>query len=600
MAFVGTYCSDSDTEGFKNIQIPAEELSASIAADELNHTIHFNATQSWEASVQEVSRADSWITIYPTSGEAGENQIEVTLTENTGNQSREATITITCGGERITITITQRAIGEPGPDEPQRPEFPEIPHKNRPTYIEISEYESYNQGKDEYSNNYYAELNYYDHTQLGSLSYYQYDQGNKDRISASYETGEELDLITKEIAMTQHYIEIKKNRYGILTCSEGDSLWFYQLSAGGLIKRTTNRDGVIFQRFTYNADGTLASSTFTNPYDPEDNYQTKMTWQDGNLTSIQTTGNNKDQGTVTYTYTEHLNPWVGVDIGAIVLTGLEEFYTIIGSCGITTKNLPATSTDNEGITTTYEYTFDGEGRVSTIIATSSNGGDRYERTYILHYGEPAPYRPAYISYLTKQEVVESGALYYTFNPETPDEHFYSVNQYTSYAIIRSYFSDEPSKNKTEYRTISILAEPEGGSQLEPIYLSQEDVDNFGIVSTSLQEIELGEGVTNPHRFVYTIQYNCFSVELVAEVFYPSCTFFNTGTGLFEEYMMLMLPMTEECFILEKPQLNKLETGDPNMDEYYYTQDYLFQINEMAEPSEHDYQRVERHIYVTKE
>ena len=49
-----------------------------------------------------------------------------------------------------------------------------------------------------------------------------------------------------------------------------------------------------------------------------------MTWQEGNLMSIQTSGNNKDQGSATFTYTEYPNPWVGIDVGAIALTDLEE------------------------------------------------------------------------------------------------------------------------------------------------------------------------------------------------------------------------------------------------------------------------------------
>lgn len=601
MALIGTCCTDSDTEGLKNIVIQDGELNASIAADELNHTISFAATQSWEASVRETSRADSWISIYPTSGEAGENEIEVTLTENTGEQSREAVITIVCGGEQTTITITQRAVGEPGPDpdpdDPKRPEFPEVSPENRLTYIEISEVESYNQGKDEYENNYYASLTYDDQGQLVSLNNYVFDREMKDRLSASFETT--LEWSAEDITMSEKYIEITRNGDGISTPSKGEWDQIYQLNAGGLITNTTDPDGAT-QRFTYNADGTLASATFTNPYDSEDNYHVTMTWQNGNLTSIQTTGSDKEQGTVTYTYTEHLNPWAGIDVGAIALTDLEEINMVIGSCGITTKNLPANSTDDEGVITTYEYTFDGEGRVSTIIATSSDDGDLYKCTYTLHYGEPAPAKPDYIPYLTKQEVVDEGTLPYTFNPETPDEHTYSVNQYTSYATIRSTLSDGTTKEKTEYREISIWAAPEGGSLLESIDLSQEDVDNFGIVSTSLQEVDLGEGVVNPHRFIYTIQYNCFSVELIAEVYYPSCSIFNTKTGLIEEHMMPMLPMTEECFVLQDPQMDKLEGGDPSMDEYYYIQNYLFQINKAIEPSEHDYQRAERHIYVMKE
>ena len=602
MAFVGTYCSDSDTEGFKNIQIPAEELSASIAADELNHTIHFNATQSWEASVQEVSRADSWITIYPTSGEAGENQIEVTLTENTGNQSREATITITCGGERITITITQRAAGEPGPgpdpDEPQRPEYPEVAPENRLTYIEVSMHERYNQGGEyrEYTSKHDATLTYDDQGELSSLGYYAFDEEQTDKLSYSEETA--LKWSSQKISTTSQYVEIRKNGYGIATPYRGEYSQDYLLSAGGLITDSTDPDGGI-QTFTYNADGTLASTTYTSSYDPSNNYQSTMTWQEGNLMSIQTSGNSKDQGNTTFTYTEYPNPWAGIDVGAIALTDLEEVNMLIGSCGITTKNLPASRTEGDELST-YEYTFDGEGRVSTIVITRTEGTDRFECTYTLHYGPASvPPRPDYITYLTKQEIVDEGTLPYTFDPETPDQHSYSVNAYTSYATIRSTFSDGTFDEQTEYRTINIWPMTESGPSLDYIFVSQEDIDNFGIVSTSLQDLTSSEDLYNPHRFVYTIQYNCFSVDLTLEFYYPWCSVFNAETGLIEDHKMPMLPITKECFILQEPVIT-LTTVEPEQTEYQYEQTYLFQINQAISPSENDYQLLLRFMYVKNE
>lgn len=599
MALAGIRCSESDPEGFQNIQIPAEELDASIAADELNHTISFNATQSWTASVQETTRAESWITIYPTSGEAGENRIEVTLTENTGTQSREATITIVCGGEQITITITQRAVGEPDPDpdpnEPQRPEFPEVTPENRLAYIEIAIHEYYNQNQ-EYTSKHLATLAYDDQGQLYRLGYYTFDEERTDRLSSSDETT--LEWSSEKISTTNQYMEIGKNNYGISIPYRGEHSQDYQLSAGGLITSTTDPDGGI-QRFTYNTDGTLASSTFTDPYDPEENYQTTMTWQDGNLMSIQTTGSNKDQGSATFTYTEYSNPWAGIDVGAIAFTELEEVNLLIGSCGITSRNLPASRTEESEVTT-YEYTFDGEGRVSTIAMTTTDGGDRSEYTYTLHYGSTSvPSLPDYIPYLTKQEIVDEGTLPYTFDEETPDQHSFNVNSYTSYATIRSTLSDGTSGEQTEYRTISIWPMVEGSPVLEYIFVSQEDIDNFGIVSTSLQEIDLGEGVINPHRFVYTIQYNCFSVDLVAEVYYPSCTIFNTETGLTEEHMMPMIPLTKECFTLQEPVITRTSV-EPEQTEYQYEQIYLFQINQAISPTESDYQQLLRNMYVKTE
>ena len=82
LALGGGSCSDSETDEFQNILIPQDNLSASISADVLSHTIGFETTQSWTASVRETSRAESWISINPTSGDAGKHTITVTLTEN--------------------------------------------------------------------------------------------------------------------------------------------------------------------------------------------------------------------------------------------------------------------------------------------------------------------------------------------------------------------------------------------------------------------------------------------------------------------------------------------------------------------------------------
>lgn len=56
---LGGSCSDSETDEFQNILIPQDNLSASISADVLSHTIGFETTQSWTASVRETSRAES-------------------------------------------------------------------------------------------------------------------------------------------------------------------------------------------------------------------------------------------------------------------------------------------------------------------------------------------------------------------------------------------------------------------------------------------------------------------------------------------------------------------------------------------------------------
>ena len=73
--------------------------------------------------MRETSRAESWISINPTSGDAGKHTITVTLTENETTESRQAVVTISCGGESANISITQRGVGQ---DEPETRIIPTI------------------------------------------------------------------------------------------------------------------------------------------------------------------------------------------------------------------------------------------------------------------------------------------------------------------------------------------------------------------------------------------------------------------------------------------------------------------------------------------
>jgi YD repeat-containing protein len=358
----------------------------------------------------------------------------------------------------------------------------------------------------------------------------------------------------------------------------------------------------LLSRNVYNADGTLARSEYRDPSYPEANSTATLTWQDGNIVSISTI-DGRDNETTTFSYTEHLNPWNGIDIGAFMIGDAEESAMLLGISGTTVKNLPASRQDGNS-TMTYTYTFDAEGRVSTIVTEENwqdGGGSGSERTeYTLHYGPQTVSKPDYIPYLTKQEVVDEGTLPYTFSEDNPDEKWYGVNAYTSYAKIRSTMSDGRTSEKTEYRQININPSTQEGLVLGYLYITQDEADNFRLVSTSFNEIPLGENEINPHRFVYTLEYNCFTVNLEFDVFYPSCTVFDPATGEQKTHWMPMLPLDKNCFTVSEPELRYMgENTDENgpTSEYYYRQEYLFQVNRDVEPTEYDYQLLSRHMYV---
>ena len=196
--------------------------------------------------------------------------------------------------------------------------------------------------------------------------------------------------------------------------------------------------------------------------------------------------------------------------------------------------------------------------------------------------------------------MDEGTLPYIFWEDNPDEKQYGINAYTSYAKIRSTMSDGRTSEKTEYRQININPSTQEGPVLGYLYITQDEADNFRLVSTSFNEIPLGENVINPHRFVYTLEYNCFTVNLEFDVFYPSCTVFDPATGEQKTHWMPMLPLDKNCFTVSEPELRYMgENTDENgpMSEYYYRQEYLFQVNRDVEPTEYDYQLLSRHMYV---
>ena len=110
-------CSDSDKE--LEEPTPPEPVAASITLAEGTDkqplietgggvfSIHFTATASWTASVGN-SRADSWITVSPASGEAGEGSVTVTVASNESTDERSASVFLVCGEEQETVVVTQK------------------------------------------------------------------------------------------------------------------------------------------------------------------------------------------------------------------------------------------------------------------------------------------------------------------------------------------------------------------------------------------------------------------------------------------------------------------------------------------------------------
>ena len=108
-------CTEGDTEGNDtptpqppkpSITIDSASLS-SFNEEGGSGKISFTASEAWSAEVIN-SRADSWISIHPTSGAAGEATVTVTTEPNDTPDERSASIVIKAGSASQTIKVSQK------------------------------------------------------------------------------------------------------------------------------------------------------------------------------------------------------------------------------------------------------------------------------------------------------------------------------------------------------------------------------------------------------------------------------------------------------------------------------------------------------------
>ena len=92
--------------------------------------VTFVTYDAWTSTITETRKSTkvetpSWVSITPDHGDAaGTYTITIRLEPNTTGEDREATITISCSGTDITITITQKGV--PENDENDEPDEPEL------------------------------------------------------------------------------------------------------------------------------------------------------------------------------------------------------------------------------------------------------------------------------------------------------------------------------------------------------------------------------------------------------------------------------------------------------------------------------------------
>ena len=591
----GGSCTDSNTDEEQAILIPQGALSATIAADSgLKHTVSFETTGEWWASVEAPGSGDTWITLSPTFGSAGKNTITATLTENIQPTSRKAVITILCGTESAAITITQQ--GTCTSEEPAKPEHPEISPENRLTYIEVSENKktTTEDGTEESTTQGYIDLIYDAQGVLTNFNYYTFDRNQPDKLNGSSKTV--LNWGANKFSLSQYNIEITSYS-SIPRITKDDRSESYQLNKSGLISQYSyfddNRDV-----FIYNPDGTLATKEFYLAGTALENLRSKYKWEAGDLTSITASASSY---CFSYTYTQFLNPWNGIDIGSFAIAGVDDIGCLLVIGGTTTKHLPA-SQQTKYKNSQYQYTFDNEGRVSTIVVTSTfhnpesmeNISIATQTEYTLHYGTTPSPEPDYLAYLTDQKIIEEGTLGYIFDGDDPEgEHIVLPNAYTSYAKILNTLSDGTTKETTEYRQVKITLPEE---HLGYIYVTQQDIDDFELISVTQEKEDDGKDITSPLTYTFTFEYNCFTEKFRLKIEPPYCNLYSEQTGTWNSHPMPTLPLDDDCIVCYPPEVTQLNDNPIQID-YKFVQKYVIKINPEAEITDQNVSQIDRLLYV---
>lgn len=90
------------------ITIPSSEnLNPVLSQEGGTISISFTTTADWTASLIN-TRAESWITVTPSSGSKGKNEITITATTNETYDERNATVVLKCGSVSKNIVVTQK------------------------------------------------------------------------------------------------------------------------------------------------------------------------------------------------------------------------------------------------------------------------------------------------------------------------------------------------------------------------------------------------------------------------------------------------------------------------------------------------------------
>ena len=106
-ALMAAGCQEKPDGGDGSVSLHSDAEIA-LPAAKMDTVISFTATADWTAAVED----GEWLSVSPASGKAGEISATLSATANGEADARTATVSITCGTGKATVTVTQEGDEE--------------------------------------------------------------------------------------------------------------------------------------------------------------------------------------------------------------------------------------------------------------------------------------------------------------------------------------------------------------------------------------------------------------------------------------------------------------------------------------------------------
>ncbi len=597
-------CNGSKTDpdavkGFSLDKTSTERLTQSVPSDASNaSSITFEAPSAWSASARE-TRSVSWLTVIPDHGEAGTATVTFVLDPNGGTEARSAEIVFSCEGGSFTVTITQEGTDPPA----AYVKHPSVASDKRMAYAalvdsdgnereifvfsygsdgklsKVSTYESVQDGfctPDECSEIVYArsegttDIQWVSQRRIGAEI--GYDQDGKVKIGGKLVPGDRI---------------YEWNLYHVSNYRDDTEEYHCAWKGSEMVFTSVSQEEGLRYEFSYDEEGNLTS--IHSVYDEEEEGLITGEWKDGDLIKLKdshrtytqgigsgTTTEYEETNQLSITYTDRPNPFTGVSINVFLFEdvfGMGPFFDD-NILGVQTKNLPArlefsSSYSSENQVYDCSYSFDDEGRVTSVTVISSGRGS-WSQTLRFHYSAQSV--PVIGVRENPAEILVS---------QTVRDVYYDQNACSYSYVLESSFADghtETDNVSPEWKSVSYPyslhlypGNPDKHPGMEPaIYdMSQFTYDRLKAGRESLKVTLAGETVTEEG------EYNSYRKSVVYKLDYGGTDLYGRfewyGQSIFDyiAYWDGSKIQFVECTHLE-PKDAKLEpTGPFYLDSKWY-------------------------------